>query len=91
MMVLALPTAPRQLGSALQEWHYRLTPGADTVHERVHCPVPPVTVAVHDRSCTAHCPGTMRQCIAGLALPTVPRQCDSASRSCTAQCPEAVR
>ena len=38
---IALPTAPGQCGSALQE---------------LHCPLPPGSVAVHCRSCTAHCP-----------------------------------
>ena len=55
----ALPTAPRQCGSGLQEWH---------------CPLPPGSEAVHCRSCTAHCSQAVRQCIAGVALPTPPGQ-----------------
>ena len=56
---VALPTAPRRWGSALQE---------------LHCPLPPGSEAVHCRSSTAHCPQAVRQCIAGVALPTAPRQ-----------------
>ena len=57
---------------------------------------------MHCRSSTAHCPGAVRQCIAGVALPTAPRQWGSAlqelhcplphgseavhCRSCTAYC-----
>ena len=49
----ALPTAHRQCGSALQEFHCLLPPGSE---------------AVHGRSCTAHCPKTLRQYIAGVPL-----------------------
>ena len=89
---VALPTAPRQWGSALQE---------------LHCPLPPGSGAVHCRSYAAHYPQAGGQCIAGVALPTAPRQWRSAlqelhcllpedseavhSRSCTAHCPQAVR
>ena len=41
MMVLALLTALRQLGSALQECHYRLTPSGDTVHAGVPLRIAP--------------------------------------------------
>ena len=58
---VALPAAPRQWGSALQELE-------------LHCPLPPGSEAVHCRSCTAHCPQAVRQCIAGVALPTAPGQ-----------------
>ena len=54
-----LPTAPRQSGSALQE---------------LRCPLPPGSGAEHCRSSTAHCPQAVRQCIAGVALPTAPSQ-----------------
>ena len=54
-----MPTAPGQWGSALQE---------------LQCPLPPGSEAVHCRSCTAHCPQAVRQCIEGVALSTAPRQ-----------------
>ena len=63
--------------------------------------------AVHNRSSTAHCPGAVRQCIAGVPLPTAPRRCGSSlrdlhcplppgkeavyCRSPTAHCTQAVR
>ena len=72
---IALPTTPRPWGTVSQEFHYPLPLGSETVY----C-----------SSCTAHCPrqwgsalhelhrplrpGTVRQCIAGVALPTAPRQ-----------------
>ena len=37
--------------------------------------MPPSSVVVHCKSCTAHCPQAARQCIAGVALPTAPKQC----------------
>ena len=89
---------PRQWGQP--------SPAVATLQE-FHCPLPPGSVAVHCRSCTAHCPQAVRQCIAGVPLPTAPRQCGSAlqelhyplppgseavhSRSCTAHCPQKVR
>ena len=63
MAGVALPTAPRQGGSALQELRY---------------PLPPGSGAVHGRSCTAYCRKALRQCIAGVALPTAPKQWGSA-------------
>ena len=70
-------------------------------------PLPPGSEAVHCRSSTAHCPQAVRQCIAGVALPTAPRQCGSVLqelhcpltqgseavhyRGCTVRCPQAVR
>ena len=69
------PTAPGQWGSALQELHCPLPPGSEAVHCRsctAHCPQG--SEAVHCRSCTAYCPRAVRQCIAGVALPTAPRQ-----------------
>ena len=56
---VALSTAPRKRGSALQE---------------LHSPLPPGSEAVHCTSCTAYCPRALRQCIAGVALSTAPRQ-----------------
>ena len=56
---VALSTAPRQWGSALQE---------------LHCPLPLDSAAVYCRSCTVHCPQAVGQCIAGVALSTAPRQ-----------------
>ena len=56
---VALPTAPRQWGRALQEFQ---------------CPLPPGSEAVHCRSGTAYCPRVVRRCIAGVALPTAPSQ-----------------
>ena len=69
--------------------------------------MPPASEAIHYRSCTAHCPQAVWQCIGGVKLPTAPRQRGSAlqelrcpllsgseavhCRSCTVQCPEAVR
>ena len=54
-----MPPAPRHWGRALQEFH---------------CPLPSGSEAVHCKSCTAYCPRAVRQCIAGVALPTAPRQ-----------------
>ena len=67
----------------------------------------PGNVALHCRSCTAHCPQAVRQCIAGVAAPTAPRQWGRAlqelhcplpqgseavhCKSSTAHCPQAVR
>ena len=70
-----MPTAPRQWGSALQEFHCPLPPGSEVVHCRsctAHCPKG--SEAVHCRSCTAYCPQAVRECIAEIALPTAPRQ-----------------
>ena len=55
MAGVALPRAPRHWGSALQE---------------LHCLLPEGSEAVHCRNSTAHCPQAVRQCIAGVALPT---------------------
>ena len=68
--------------------------------------MPPGSVAGHCKSCSAHCPQAVKQCITGVALPTAPGQCGSASqelhcqlppgsvaghcRNCTAHCPQAV-
>ena len=38
------------------------------------CPLPPGSEAVHCKSSTARCPEAVRQCIAGVALPTAPGQ-----------------
>ena len=54
-----MPTAHRQSGGALQE---------------SHCPLPPRSEAVHCRSSTAHHLRAVRQCVAGVALPTAPMQ-----------------
>ena len=51
-------TAPRHWGSAL----------------RLHGLLPIGSEAVHWRSCTTHCPQSVRQYIAGVSLPTAPRQ-----------------
>ena len=71
--------------------------------QEFHCPPPPGGVAVHCRSCTDHCPEAVRQCIAGIALPTAPRQRGSVlqeshcplrpvyCRGSTAHSPQAVR
>ena len=70
-----LPTAPRQCGTVLQELHCPLPPGSEAVHCRsstAHCPQG--SGAVHCRSSTAHCPRAVRQCVAGVPLPTAPRQ-----------------
>ena len=78
-------TAPEQCGSALQGFR---SLGSDCLLGRTqcppswwaralqefHCPQPPDGVAVHCRTCTAHCPQAVRQCIVGVALPTAPRQ-----------------
>ena len=69
----ALPTAPRQWGSALQELHCPLPPGTEAVHcSELHCPLPPGSEAVRCRNCTVPCPQAVRQCVAGVALPTAP-------------------
>ena len=54
-----MPTAPRQCGSVWQE---------------LRCPLPPGSEIGHCRSCAAPCPQAVRQCIAGVALPTAPGQ-----------------
>ena len=73
---VALPTAPRQCGSALRE---------------LRRPLPPGSEAVHCRSSTPHCPRAVRQCIAGVALSTAPRQCGSALRELRRPLPQAGR
>ena len=42
------------------------------VAQESHCPLPPGSEAVHSRGSTAHCPQAVRQCIAGVPLPTAP-------------------
>ena len=72
---VALPTTPRQRGSALQELHCPLPPGSEAVRCRsctAHCPQG--GEAVPCRGSTAHCPQAVGQCIAGVPLPTAPRQ-----------------
>ena len=87
---VTLPTAPRQSGSALQEFHCPLPQGSEAEHcrsctahwpqavgsalQEVHCPLLPGSEAVHCRSCTAHCPRAVGQSIARVALSTAPRQ-----------------
>ena len=55
---IALPTAPRQCGSALRQ---------------LHCPLPLGRETMRCRSSTAHCLQAVRQCIAGVPLLTAPR------------------
>ena len=111
-------TTPHHTGSALQEFR---SLGSDRLLGRTprppswwaralqefHRPPPSGSVAVHCRSCTAHRPQAVWQCIAGVPQPTAPKQCGSAlqeyhsplppgsvavhSRSCTAHCPQAER
>ena len=75
--------------------------------QELHCPLFPGSAAVDCRSGTAQCPQAVRQCIAGVALPTAPRQWGRAlqelhcplppgsaavdCRSGSAHCPQAVR
>ena len=76
---VALPTAPRQWGSALR---------------KAHCPLPPGSGAVYCRISCAHCPQAVRQCIAGDPLPPAPRQWGSALQTAHCPLPpgsEAVR
>ena len=68
MAGVALPTAPRQSGSALQD---------------LHCLLPQGSGAVQCRSCAAHRPQAVPQCVAGVALPTAP----GAGRRCIAGVP----
>ena len=94
-----LPTAPRRCGSAVQEFHCPLPRRSEArcTSSTAHCPLPPDSVVVQSRSSTAHCPQAVRQCIAGVPLPTAPvRQCVAGNeavrcRSSTAHCPQAVR
>ena len=58
MTGVALPTTPRQWGSALQE---------------LHCPLPLSSEAAHDSCSTAYWPQAVRRCILGVALPIAPR------------------
>ena len=74
--------------------------------QELHCLLPEGSEAVHCRSCNAHCPQAVRQCMAGVALPTAPRQWGRAlqelhcplppgseighCRSCAAPCPQAL-
>ena len=46
----------------------------DSALQELHCALPPGTVAVHCGSHTAHCPQAVWRFIAGVALPTAPRQ-----------------
>ena len=46
--------------------------------QEFHYPLPPGSEAVRCKSSTTHCPQAARQCIAGVPLPTAPRQCGSA-------------
>ena len=71
----ALPTAPRHLGTVLEEFHCLLPPGSE---------------AVHCTSCTANCPQAVRQCFAGVAQPTAPRQRRSVCVRYTTHCPQTV-
>ena len=91
---VALPTAPRQCGSALQELHCPPPPGPGAVCCRsttAHCPrqggsvlqempgpLPQGREAVSGGSTTPHCPQAMRQCKARFPLPTAPRLPSSA-------------
>ena len=68
-----MPTAPGQCGNALRELHCPLPPGGETVWCRsstTHLG----SESVYSRSSTAHGPRAVRQCIAGVQLPTAPRQ-----------------
>ena len=42
--------------------------------QELHRPLPPGSEVVYCGRSTAHCPQAVRQCIAGVALPTAPRQ-----------------
>ena len=104
IVAVPLPTAPRQCGSALQEFHRPLPPGSVAVHcssptapkqcgsalQEFHRPLPPGSVAVHCSSSTASCPQAMWQCIVAATLPTAPRQCGDALQEVPAHCPQAV-
>ena len=60
----------------MQELHCPLPLGSEVVQCRsctAHCPE-----AMHCRICTAYCPRAVRHCIAGVAVPTAPRQWGSA-------------
>ena len=71
-----LPTAPRTWGSALQE---------------SHCPLPLGSEAMRCRSCAAHWPQAVGQCVAGVPLPTAPGREAVYCRSTTPHCPQAMR
>ena len=84
---VALPTARRQWGRALQELHCPLPRGSGAVYCRsctAYCPQG--SEAVHCRSSTTHCPLAVRQCIAGVALPTAPGSPAVHCRTCTPHC-----
>ena len=86
-----MPNATRQRGSALQELHWPLTQGNEEMHWRNfttlspsteavhsksdHCPLTPGSEGVHCRSCNAQCPQALWRCIAGVLLPTAPKEC----------------
>ena len=75
MAGVVLPTAPRQWCRALQELHCPLPPGSEIGHCRsCAAPCPQGSGAEHCRNSTGHCPRAVRQCIAGVPLPTAPRQ-----------------
>ena len=57
-----MPIAPRQWGTALQEFH---------------CPLPRGTAALHCTSSTAHSCEAVGDCIAGVPTPTFPGQWNS--------------
>ena len=63
---VAMPIAPKQRGSAMQE---------------LPCPLPPGSEVVYYRSPTAHCPQEVRHRVAEVPLPTAPGQCGGAFRA----------
>ena len=69
---VALPAVPPPRGSALQELHYPLPQALR--HCIVGLSLPPSNEAVYCRSCTAHYPHEVWQCMVGVALPAAPRR-----------------
>ena len=96
-----MPAAPRQCGSAPQEFHCPLPQGSAAVVTTG------VALPTAHRQCSSVCPKAVRQCATGVPLPTAPRQCGSvpheshcplpsgsvavSRRSSTTHCPQAVR
>ena len=63
----------------LQEFQCPLPVGGEAVYCRsLHYPLPPGSEAVHCRSCTTQRTKAVRQCIAGVPLPTACRRCGGA-------------
>ena len=85
----ALPSRPLPFGNSASGTPHHTTPRHTTPHYAT--PHHTTSLAVHSRSSTAHCPQAVRQCIAGVALPTASRQCGSALQEFHCPLPSAYK